>query len=855
MNSSLGATRWARPRTLGAAILALVGSTAGIVGVPTAHAASGSDHIVPVAGSAVAGISGDGFAGTAALVKFPVAVTTDSAHDVYIADYYAGQVRRVDASGVITTVAGLGRLGNRREDNGDGGPALLGRLSHPAGVAVDGAGNLYISDTDSHLIRKVDTSGIITTYAGTGAYGDTGDGGPATEAALGYPAGLGTGPAGDLYIVDGGNNKIRRVDSAGIMSTFAGTGDAAFNGDGGRAVDTAIAPSDVTIGPDGVVYIADYDNGRVREVDSSGLIHTVAGTGESGDEGDGGPATEALVYAQEVASDSAGNLYIASLQDSRVRKVDTAGTITTVAGTGDATSTGDGGPAIQAAVHPWDIVADQDGGVVLGEDTRVRRFGPDRLQLAESHQPARPKEGDQVVYSLTVTNLSGSATTGVKVTTTVPAQLSYVSAGGAACSLSGSAVTCSVGAMASGAQTTVTLTMRTRQAALLSEAFHVASNEADPYARDNTDVVATQVSAATCGQVVTSRIVLAADVGPCADNGVVVGADDVVLDLGGHHVYGFPDPSGPASDVAGVVLAGRHGVTVRNGTVSDFDAGLAVLGGGSNTLQGLTLRDNLGANDAFNALFGDGVFVDSSTSNLIQNNTVSDNGIFDGIGIFGADANSNIVRANKVEDTVGPADRGPGGQGIIVNGATAGIAPTTISGTLVESNTVRANGSAGISDVNNIDGVIRGNTITGNGLTNSGGNGIGIQVGPRWRRTDAMNMLVRGNLVQGNGDDGIQVRRSANGNRIIGNTSTGNGIKGAFDLRDLNPGCGTNVWSGNTWGSAGYSPACVTNGGSGSAAAGTAALAEISAAGADLDGAIVARAQFDAQGRRAGGPS
>ena len=260
----------------------------------------------------------------------------------------------MDAAGVISTVAGAGSFGF----GGDGGPAAAGQLRSPSGVAVDGAGNLYIADTDNHRIRKVDATGTITTIAGTGEpvvgliVWDVGDGGPATAAPLSSPGGVAVDGGGNVYIADTGRSRIRKVDAAGVISTVAGSFLGGFGGDGGPAVEAALYyPEGVAVDGAGNLFIADSLNDRIRKVDAAGVISTVAGTGSFGFSGDGGPGVEAqLNDPADVTTDGAGNLYIADRYNDRIRKVDSAGVISTVAGTGESLGgfSGDGGPATAA---------------------------------------------------------------------------------------------------------------------------------------------------------------------------------------------------------------------------------------------------------------------------------------------------------------------------------------------------------------------------------------------------------------------------------------------------------------------------------------------------------------------------
>ena len=276
---------------------------------------------------------GDNGPATGALLSDPFDVAVDTSGNLYIADDQNNRIRRVDSSGNITTVAGTGVSGY----GGDGGPATEAVLNSPVGVAVDTSGNLYIADSGNHRIQRVDTMGTITTVAGTGEQGESGDGGPATAALLSDPFDVAVDTSGNLYIADTRNDKIRRVDTMGIITTVAGTGAGGYFGDGGLATNAWVyRPRGVAVDSSGNIYIADTLNDRVRQVDTMGIITTVAGTGESGYGGDGGLATAAVLYfPTRVVVDSSGKLYIADTNNSRIRRVDTSGNITTVAGTGE----------------------------------------------------------------------------------------------------------------------------------------------------------------------------------------------------------------------------------------------------------------------------------------------------------------------------------------------------------------------------------------------------------------------------------------------------------------------------------------------------------------------------------------
>ncbi len=278
---------------------------------------------------------GDGGPATEAGLCGPNDVAFDASGNMYISDgglYCTGPggntVRKVNPDGIITTVAGTGAFGF----SGDGGPATKAELNLPLAVAVDREGNLYTSDTDNHRIRKVDKDDIITTFAGTGEEGYSGDGGPATAAKLTGPHGLVFDAKGNLYLAEAFS--VRKIDRGGTITTVAGTGHGGhYSGDGGPATEAKLTAEDVALDSKGNLYIADGDNHRVRKVDRDGIIHTVAGTGKAGNSGDGGPATKAaLNEPSSIDLDEEGNLYILCHRTSVVRKVDQSGTITTIAG-------------------------------------------------------------------------------------------------------------------------------------------------------------------------------------------------------------------------------------------------------------------------------------------------------------------------------------------------------------------------------------------------------------------------------------------------------------------------------------------------------------------------------------------
>jgi NHL repeat len=303
---------------------------------------------------------GDGCPATNASLSTPNAIAVDSTGILYIADNNNFRIRKVSA-GVIATVAGNGTMGF----SGDGGPATSAQIGYSVGVAVDSAGNLYLVDNYTR-IRKV-SSGVITTVAGNGTGGYSGDGVPATSASI-SPWGVAVDGAGSLYIADFSNNRVRKV-SGGIITTVAGTGVSGFSGDGGPATSAQISyATSVAVDSTGNLYIGDAGNYRIRKV-AGGIISTIAGNGLYSYSGDGGPATEAqLSYVSGLAADAAGNLYISDPGSGRVRVVSSGGTISTFAGGG--TSAADGIPATSATLTPSALAA--AGGDLYVRDTSSR---------------------------------------------------------------------------------------------------------------------------------------------------------------------------------------------------------------------------------------------------------------------------------------------------------------------------------------------------------------------------------------------------------------------------------------------------------------------------------------------------
>ena len=236
--------------------------------------------------------------------------------------------------GVVVLFAGTGVPGSL----GDGASALNAQFNAPDGLAVGSDGSVYVADVGNNKIRKIDPSGVVTTVAGTGAPGNSGDNAQATSATLHSPTGVAVGADGSIFIADQGNNKIRKVDPSGVIAVLAGSGAQGCLGDNGPAISAQLnSPTSVSVGPDGSVYIADSSNDEIRKVIPSGTITTIAGTcGTPGSSGDGGQAVLALLNGPtSIAVSSDGSVYIGDKLNNKVRKIDQFGVISTVAGTGE----------------------------------------------------------------------------------------------------------------------------------------------------------------------------------------------------------------------------------------------------------------------------------------------------------------------------------------------------------------------------------------------------------------------------------------------------------------------------------------------------------------------------------------
>ena len=330
------------------------------------------------AGTGAQGYAGDNGPAAAALLNNPFDLAFDSTNDLVFADTFNHRIRRVDArTGLITTIAGTGERGFA----GDGGPAVRAMLNEPYGVVVDRAGTVYFADRLNRRVRRIDPTGAITTFAGDGSAKFSGDGGPSASAGLAEPNGLAVdADETHLYIADVADHRVRVVDLAsGVITTFAGTGEAQHNGDGGPATRAGVfGARAVSFGPDGSLYVMERQGSSIRRI-RDGVIETVAGTGARGNAGDGGNAKHAVFNApKEMAVDRSGNVYVVDTENHAIRLIDAVTWIvTTIAGTGAAGPGGDGGPATRAGLaRPHGAAIGRDGAVYIGdsENHRIRKL-------------------------------------------------------------------------------------------------------------------------------------------------------------------------------------------------------------------------------------------------------------------------------------------------------------------------------------------------------------------------------------------------------------------------------------------------------------------------------------------------
>lgn len=349
-----------------------------------------AQHIATIAGTTAAGYAGDHGPATAAELDGPVGIAADTAGNIYFADRLNHVVRRIDhITSAISTIAGTAVAGY----NGDNIAATAAQLNDPFGVATGRDGRIYIADRNNNRIRVVDASGTITTIAGTGTAGFT-DNLPATTTMLNNPRGVALDNAGNLYIADQGNNRVRKVTVAGIMTTVAGNGTMGFTDNGPATAARLNGPYAVATDTFGNIFICDVDNERIRKVNTTGIISTIAGTGTSSYNGDGIPATDAQLNEPiGVAVDREGCVYIADSWNQRIRKVLPSGSIITYAGTG---MSGMGAENISATsalfFYPYGIAFAPNGDLLIADhgNNRIRHTYAGDVEVTTLNAPDIP---------------------------------------------------------------------------------------------------------------------------------------------------------------------------------------------------------------------------------------------------------------------------------------------------------------------------------------------------------------------------------------------------------------------------------------------------------------------------------
>ncbi|MCK9927852.1 protein kinase [Frankia sp. Mgl5] len=356
-------------------VVLTIGLIVGLSGGGSGDDDSGSSRdqvsVLPVPGVA--------YTGTPVTVQglSPYSVAIDPQGTLFITSLSSDRIQKVTRTGEVSDLAGTGADGY----SGDGGPAAAAKLNGPGSAVLDKNGNIYIPDAQNYRIRKITPDGIINTIAGTGTAGFSGDGGPATAAQINSAEKVAIGPDGSIYIADYDNHRIRKITPDGIINTIAGTGLQGYSGDGGPATAAKLdGPNDVELGDDGTLYIANLGSNTIQKITKDGIITTVAGNGQKGFSGDGGPATAAQLSVPSVSLGNGGEIYIADYGNNRVRKVDPNGTITTIAGTGAEGSGGDGGQATAAQFNePSSVAEDADGALYIADsgNNRLRRIAPD----------------------------------------------------------------------------------------------------------------------------------------------------------------------------------------------------------------------------------------------------------------------------------------------------------------------------------------------------------------------------------------------------------------------------------------------------------------------------------------------
>lgn len=469
---------------------------------------TGNEPIDTIAGTGASGGAGDG--GPALAATFNVmALHVARTGEIYFVDYSNNTVRRIDSAGNISRVAGNGTAGF----SGDGMPATQAQLQFPTGVAVDAQGNLYIADRGNNRIRKVTAAtGVISTIAGgNSTTGFAGDGGPASAAWLGFPFGVAIGPDGALYIADTDNQRIRKVDAAGLISTVAGNGARVPTGpagDGGPALQASFGnPMDVAFDTAGNMFIADAGRNSVRKVDGAGTMQTLAGGGTLTADGTPGPQFGFGTISWGLAVDGYGNVFVGTtgVGAKRIYKIDAAAphAVRAVAGTGTEGFAGDGGPALQARMR-WIYSLDFDGqgNLYFGDVSRIRKITAPTadLRVEKSCAPAQVAVNQAFTCTVRVTNSGPASADAVYfddlLSPAAGVTLVSASASAGACpTATANRVSCELGTLAPGGTATVMITLSASQPGSYDDVAAASSPTGDPDPGNNSAAFRTEVIA------------------------------------------------------------------------------------------------------------------------------------------------------------------------------------------------------------------------------------------------------------------------------------------------------------------------------------------------------------------------
>jgi len=364
----------------------------------TATVATSICGVTTIAGNGTAGYGGDGGAATAATFDKPGALVFDGSGNIYVADGLNFCVRKINSVGIITTIVGDGINGY----SGDGGQATAAKVSGVKQIAIDGSGNMFIADAGNNVIREINSSGIISTVAGNGTAGFSGDGGNATNAELNSPLGVGIDNFGNIIIADNNNQTIRMVNPSGIITTIAGTpGTSGYSGDGGNATMAKLSsPQNIITDISGNIYISEGGNDIIRIINSSGIIRTFAGNGTSGYSGDGSAATNAeFSLPIGMSIDCSGNFFIADANNNVIRKINTSNIVSTIVGNGTSGYSGNGGAATAALMsNPNGVAIDENENIYVGEigNQIIRKIGPGLCNTCRFGSIQNSKYGESV---------------------------------------------------------------------------------------------------------------------------------------------------------------------------------------------------------------------------------------------------------------------------------------------------------------------------------------------------------------------------------------------------------------------------------------------------------------------------